>query len=296
MNNSNLQKAKIMKNDEFYTKEEDVTKELINYSSFFKNKKIYCNCDNPLISEFWKYFFKHFDELLLRSLTATYYAPNQAHTFLTKYDSRGLERKVLNNNGDFRSSECIEILKQSDIVITNPPFSLFRDYMSILMEYNKKFLIIGNMNAVTYKDIFPLLKENKIWLGYTKPKSFISLNGESKKFGNILWFTNLPVSKRDKKIDIYNNHYNLKQYPKYDNYSAIEVSKTADIPCDYNGIMGVPISFIEKYCPEQFKIIGVTESEGIGLSNGLWDSRSKTKQPTINGKRIYKRLFIQSNN
>lgn len=296
MNNQNLQKAKLSKNDLFYTKKEDVEKELVHYSLFLKGKNVYCNCDDPMFSEFWRYFVEHFYELDLKSVTATYYSFNEQHTKLFRLDSNGLHEEQLKSNGDFRSDDCIKNLKCADVIITNPPFSLFREYMSFLIKYNKYFLILGNMNAITYKEVFPLLQNNAIWSGYTKPKTFIQPNGKIKKFGNILWFTNLPVNGKIKKIDINNNYYCMNNYPKYDNYDAIEVSKVANIPCDYKGVMGVPISFFEKYCPKQFKIIGASESEGTGFSNGLWDNNSKIKQPLINGKKVYKRLFIQNVN
>lgn len=216
--------------------------------------------------------------------------------------------ELLNGDGDFRSDECIELLKEADIVVTNPPFSLFREYVAQLIEYNKKFIIIGNQNAITYKEIFPLLKDNKMWIGYksgdmafTVPDSYearetrfwIDENGQKwRSLGNICWYTNLDIEKRHEDMILFRN-YTPENYPHYDNYDAIEVSKVADIPCDYDGAMGVPITFMDKFNPEQFEILGATESEGKGFSNGLWIEDSKVAQPLINGERKYKRIFIK---
>ena len=200
--------------------------------------------------------------------------------------------KHLKGNGDFRSPECIELLKQADIVVTNPPFSLFREYIALLMSYQKKFVIIGNQNAITYKEVFPLLKTNKVWPGYNHVKEFLQADGSVKKFGNIQWFTNLDISKRHEELILYKN-YTPAEYPKYDNYDAINVDKVADIPCDYDGVMGVPITFLDKYNPIQFEIIGATESEGKGFSQGLWLQATKISQPMINNTKLYKRLFIR---
>jgi len=215
--------------------------------------------------------------------------------------------KHLKGDGDFRSQECIELLKQADIVVTNPPFSLFRDYVSQLNEYNKKFIIIGHQNAITYKETFKLIKENKMWLGYGFTGGaghFINKHYENyatasdKREGmirvsGVVWFTNLEINKRHEDLILYKK-YNPDEYPKYDNYDAIEVSKTKEIPFDYAGIMGVPITFMDKFNPEQFEIIGATESEGKGFSNGLWDEKSKVAQPLVNQNRIYKRIFIKN--
>ncbi len=215
----------------------------------------------------------------------------------------------LRGNGDFRSSECTELLREADIVVTNPPFSLFREYVAQLVRHGKKFLIIGSQNAITYKEIFPLIKENKLWLGYgfNRGNAYFEIpkgaekeyapgvyNPESGlvKFRNCCWFTNLEHNKRHEKLDLY-KHYSPEEFPKYDNYDAIEVSRTADIPMDYDGAMGVPITFLDKYCPEQFEILGATESEGKGFSGGLWDERSRVAQPVVGGSRVYKRIFIR---
>lgn len=217
---------------------------------------------------------------------------------------------LLEGDGDFRSEECIELLKQADVVVTNPPFSLFREYVAQLMEYEKDFIIIGNQNAITYKEIFPLFMGNKIWYGasihshgrdFRVPDDYplqayeFRTDENGFKYINVKgvrWFTNVDYKERHEKLILY-KQYSPEDYPVYDNYDAIEVSKTADIPCDYEGIMGVPISFIDKYTPEQFDVIGATESEGKGFSNGLWHSDSKVAQPQLNGKRLYKRIFIR---
>ena len=209
--------------------------------------------------------------------------------------------------GDFRSKECLELLDEADIVVTNPPFSLFREYVATLMEHDKKFVIVGNQNAITYKEIFPLLRDDKLWLGYgfrgnvaffgspykDTASAATHLDGHIRVSG-VMWYTNLDIKKRHEDLFLYHRYNeNPSKYPKYDNYDAIEVSKVKDIPEDYFGVMGVPITFMDKYNPEQFEIVGCSESEGRGFSNGLWDPSSKTAQPTIGGRKVYKRLFIR---
>ena len=211
--------------------------------------------------------------------------------------------------GDFRSRECLELLDEADIVVTNPPFSLFREYVATLMEHDKRFVIVGNQNAITYKEAFPLLRDDRLWLGYNKVKEFVvpsadhpergnivtdGKGGLIAKFGNICWYTNLDITKRHEDLLLYRRYKeDPSRYPKYDNYDAIEVSKVKDIPEDYWGVMGVPITFMDKYNPDQFDIVGCSESEGRGFSNGLWDPASKTAQPIINGHKVYKRLFVR---
>lgn len=211
--------------------------------------------------------------------------------------------------GDFRSKECLELLDEADIVVTNPPFSLFREYVATLMDYDKKFVIVGNQNAITYKEAFPLLRDDRLWLGYNKVKEFVvpsadhpergnivtdGKGGLIAKFGNICWYTNLDIDKRHEDLILYRRYKeDPSRYPKYDNYDAIEVSKVKDIPEDYYGVMGVPITFMDSYNPEQFEIIGCSESEGRGFSNGLWNPESGIAQPTIGGRKVYKRLFIR---
>lgn len=295
--NANLHKAKDAKNDEFYTQLTDVAKELMHYKAHFKDKIVLCNCDDPTWSAFWKYFHLNFAELGLKKLISTHYDREEA-TYKMEYtggDDNDIEAGVktpLEDNGDFRSQECLDLLDECDIVVTNPPFSLFRQYVAVLMEHEKKFLIIGNKNAITYKEFFPLLKDDEVWIGCTNVKEFLQPDGSIKKFGNIGWFTNLDVAKRHEKLILW-KHYTPEEYPKYDNYDAINVDKVSEIPCDYDGVMGVPITFMDKYNPLDFEIIGADEAEGTGFSNGLYIQNSKYKQCYANGKRIYKRIFIR---
>lgn len=289
MSNQNLLTAKNKKNDEFYTRLEDIQKELDNYKEYFKDKIIYCNCDDIYSSNFYKYFKDNFKELGLKKIIATNLSLDST-AYKTEFDNNSKEsRTELRGNGDFRSEECVKLLQESDIIITNPPFSLFREYIAQLIKYNKDFLIIGNMNAATYKEIFPLFKNNQVWFGYTSPKIFITPDRTEKKFGNILWYTNLESGKRHCRIDLKNCYYgNENSYPKYDNYDAIEVSKVVNIPKDYYGLMGVPVTFLNKYCPEQFELIGhdhdLTGDGGAGISDG---------QFICKGKNVYKRILIK---
>lgn len=288
MKNENLHKAKVAKNDEFYTRLQDIENELRHYRNHFKGKVVYCNCDDARESNFFKYFSLSFEFLGLKKLIATGYKENGKGVALVYEGDKNGNRNVddeeinvteLNGNGDFRSEECIEFLKEADIVVTNPPFSLFREYVAQLMQYGKKFLIIGNMNAITYKEIFPYIKNNELWLGITSVKDFIQPNGEIKKFGNICWLTNLEHKKRNEELILYKS-YNPTEYPKYDNYNAIEVSKVAEIPMDYEGVMGVPISFLDKYCPNQFRIVKFRKGDD-------------GKDLSVNGKCPYFRILIQ---
>lgn len=308
MANKNLNAAKVAKKDEFYTQLEDIERELQHYWQHFRGKTVLCNCDDPYESNFFKYFASRFNQLGLKKLICTCYngssiqgselalfpewkeeeeAPKRiAHKLVITevkdmngdgaVDMTDVEILIKNDKnvltqlqtGDFRSEECIELLREADIVVTNPPFSLFREYVAQLMEYEKKFLIIGNQNAITYKEIFPLIKENKIWLGYgfkgaaahfVSPYEDTATSGDHRKgmirVSGVYWFTNLEHNKRHEIFDLV-CRYSPEDYPRYDNYDAIEVSKTADIPCNYPGIMGVPITFLDKYNPEQFEILG----------------------------------------
>jgi len=263
--NANLHKAKKAKDDEFYTRLTDVSKELMHYKHHFKDKIVLCNCDEPTWSAFWKYFHLNFSALGLKKLISTHYDKTEP-TYKMEYtggDDNDIEVGVktpLEGNGDFRNQECLDLLDEADIVVTNPPFSLFREYVAVLMEHQKKFLIIGNKNAITYKEFFPLLKENKVWLGFTNAKEFLRPDGSIKKFVNTGWFTNLDINKCHEKLILWKN-YTPEEYPKYDNYDAINVDKVSEIPCDYDGVMGVPITFLDKYNPDQFEIIG------LGISN-----------------------------
>lgn len=264
MANKNLTRAKKVKNDEFYTQYDDIEKECERYRDQFYGKIIYCNCDDPESSNFFLYFANNFKFFGLKKLITTHYDAEKP-TYKLELTEEMIEdgavtaecakKTLLKGNGDFRNQESIELLKEADIVITNPPFSLFREYVAQLIEYDKNFLIIGNDNAITYKEIFKLIKDNKIWLGYTRVKEFVQPSGEVKKFGNIGWFTNLETEKRHQELILYKK-YNPEEFPKYDNYDAIEVSKVVDIPQDYDGVMGVPITFLDKFNPDQFEIVG----------------------------------------
>lgn len=332
--NKSLHAANRAKNDEFYTELADIDKELRHYKHHFKNKTVYCNCDDPRVSNFFHYFSHNFETLGLKKLMATCYKSQAADLFsqndseqavylIYEGDKNGnrvpdpseIQVLPLKGDGDFRSEECIALLKQADIVVTNPPFSLFREYVAQLVEYDKKFLIIGNKNAITYKEIFPLIKDDKMWLGVTpmgtdmlfgvpdhyaetlvqtkkSGSSYRIIDGEVKARAQACWFTNLDHDKRHEELILY-KRYTPEEYPHYDNYDAIEVSKVAEIPCDFYGAMGVPITFLDKHNPEQFEIVGATESEGKGFSDGLWDESSKVAQPLVNGEKRYKRIFIK---
>lgn len=307
--NKNLQRAKDIKNDEFYTRFDDIQAELNFYKDQLKNKVIYCNCDDPAESAFIDFFKLNFDYLGIKKLIGTRYQKSQLFLFAdpvrqcgyrleitaeNKNDKKPVKIK-LKGDGDFRSPECIKFLEEADIVITNPPFSLFREYVDQLIKYNKKFLIIGNDNFRTCKEIFKLIKENKIWSGYNKVKEFGQPDGTFKKFGNVGWYTNLEVAKRNEEIVLYKK-YNKIEYPKYDNYDAIEVSRIKDIPMDYDGVMGVSLSFIDKYNPEQFEILGSDYNIKQGLLPDLINPnwRGKIDRGYLNGKRLYARILIRN--
>ncbi len=332
--NSSLHNAKRNKEDEFYTQRADVDDELKHYKEHFKGKTILCNCDDPYESNFFKYFASNFNHLGLKKLIATCYKESaisgkqlncndtvdtrKPHKivitevtdvnndgaidiadveWLIKNDKNVLS--LLKGDGDFRSDECIELLKEADIVVTNPPFSLFRDYIEQLIKYDKKFIIIGNQNAYTYKEIFTLIKDNKIWTGYKagdmefkvpdyyEPRATRYRQDETgqkwRSMGNITWFTNLDIAKRHEDLTLY-KLYNPEEYPKYDSYNVINVNKVSDIPIDYDGIMGVPITFIDKYNPEQFEILGIANSaRWIGYEC----------YTLIQKKKIYNRVLVK---
>ena len=370
MANENLTKAKKEKNDEFYTQYNDIQKEIEAYVDFDKNvfrgKIVYCNCDDPFESNFFKYFVLNFKKLGLKRLITTSYKPSPvANTQLELFGDNKTQKKLkgrqkitankfiinkvydldgdgefnlkdiakqlkankqnewspLEGDGDFRSEECINLLKQSDIVVTNPPFSLFREYVKQIFVYGKMFIIIGSMNAITYKEIFPLIKNNKLWLGngfsagnayfYTpNTRDFASGVYDTKtglvKFRNVCWFTNLDHGKRHKPLNLQTMKENLKfskhkeikgkkAYDKYDNYDAIEVPFTDSIPSDYKGVMGVPISFLDKFNPDQFEILGSDYNikEGLlpELVNSKW--RGKLDRGYVNNQRLFTRIFIK---
>ena len=285
---TNLNKAKKAKNDEFYTLYSDVAKELAHYQQHFKGKIVYCNCDNPEWSAFWRYFHINFSAMGLKKLIATY---KGTPTYKMEYTGGVVLRTPLKGDGDFRSQECLDVLKVADIVVTNPPFSLFREYVAQLMEYGKKFIIIGSKNAITYKEFFPLLKDNKVWIGYNSVNDFQQPDGSFKKFGNIGWFTNLGIKKRHEKI-VLRKKYTPEEYPTYDNYEAINVNKTAEIPSDYDGVMGVPISFLDKYNPNQFEIVGWSRHNDLNMDGGYW-KKGTCNDALIGGKLVYRRILIR---
>lgn len=328
MKNSNLHAAKVNKNDEFYTRFEDINFEINlvehGYRPFFKDKVVYCNCDDPEESNFWKFFKARFNGLKLKKLISTHYDQEGKSSYKLEYDGERVMKSELDGDGDFRSSECVELLKESDIVVTNPPFSLFREFIALLMKYEKKFVIIGNKNAITYKEIFPLIKDNKVWLGYTSPNEFIIPGGEITKqvTGLCRWYTNLEIPKRHEPMLLggsYERGSKKGMFPKYDNYDAINVDRVCDIPEDYDGVMGVPITFLDKYCPEQFEIVNANDyrtSDNIPKkSHGLIKDKEgyirerEREQLTlesasrellapgadgwhINGRRKYARIFV----
>lgn len=349
-----LSAAKTAKKDEFYTQMMDIERELQHYWPHFRDKVVLCNCDDPYESNFFKYFALHFNHLGLKKLICTCYngSPVQGNELMIDFGDFSEEPKkiaykveitevkdmngdgavdlsdvqyLLKNNknvlttlktGDFRDPECIELLKQSDIVVTNPPFSLFREYIAQLMEYGKKFLIVGHQNAITYKEVFPLIKDNKVWLGYGfkgaaahffSPYEDIATAGNHKqnmiRVSGVTWMTNLEIPKRNEELDLV-CHYSSEEYPKYDNYDAVNICKTIDIPCDYDGYMGVPITFLDKYNPNQFEIIwqACGNTRASAPSSVLKELQYKPHPEdrggcgVVNGKRQYARVIIRNKN
>jgi hypothetical protein len=321
--NTGLQSAKRNKKDEFYTQIGDIERELKNYRKHFKGKVVYCNCDDPYISAFFEYFAKNFEFFGLKKLITTCYksqevdlfSQNDSETAIKLEYTGGAKNSLpksidigithLAGDGDFRSNECIEILKESDIVVTNPPFSLFSEYVVQLAAYKKKFIIIGHQNAITYTNVFPLIKENKMWLGYGFKRNmahFLAPHYEDTasdadhkegmiRVSGVVWYTNLDHNKRHEEMILVQRYAgNESAYPQYDNYEAIEVSKSQDIPMDYDGVMGVPITFLTKYNPEQFELIGC--NRGVEQDpEGVYGRGSY-----LNGKETFKRLFIRNRN
>lgn len=323
--NKNLGKARNSKKDEFYTQLSDIERELKHYKNHFKGKVVYCNCDDPRISNFFHYFSYNFEKLGLKKVITTCYK-NQNMDLFSQNDSeqavyleydgdkngnsvpdpKEIGIKTLKGDGDFRSKETLELLKRADVVVTNPPFSLFREYVAQLIDHEKKFVIIGSLSAITYKDIFKLIQENKLWVGYgftggnaffqtPHPREFSKgvYNEETGlvKFRNVSWYTNLDIAKRHEDLILYKN-YEPKEYSKYDNYDAINVDKLKDIPMDYDGVMGVPITFMDKYNPEQFEIIGLIAGNIKGMA-GIKSSSGKDG-PYINGKLKYGRILVRN--
>ena len=318
--NSNLHSAKNAKKDEFYTQLQDIENELKHYKEHFRGKTVFCNCDDPRVSNFFHYFAYGFEELGLKKLITTCYKNQNADLFSTHESEKAVMLEYtgdkngdkipnaeeigiveLKGDGDFRSAESIAILKEADIVVTNPPFSLFRDYVEQLIEYDKKFIIVGNQNAITYKEIFALIKNNKVWLGmkagdmsFKVPdeyeiratRSWRDENGDNwRSLGNACWFTNLDHAKRHEEIDLFKNYTPI-EYPKYDNYDAINVNKVAEIPSDYAGAMGVPITFLDKFNPEQFII--------LGIDRYIEDNPYYGRRFSINEREIYARILIKN--
>ena len=298
--NDNLRTAKRVKNDEFYTFYEDIEAEVMRYRKQFRDKIVYLPCDDPAEkkSEFWSFFVNNFDAFGLKKLIATHYDENgKAYKIWIDGDTSNdgfiddgdAKQEDLQGNGDFRSPECIDILKECDIVCTNPPFSLFREFVNQLITHEKQFLIIGNQNAFTYKEVFKLIKTNKVWTGYNMVKKFHQPDGSTKEFGNVCWFTNMSTTKRIEELILTKKYADDPSlYPKYDNYDAIEVSRVVNIPNDYYGVMGVPITFIDKYNPNQFEILGDSRyHDGSDVANDI---------NFINGKGLYRRILIRRKN
>ena len=316
--NGDLHAAKEAKKDEFYTQISDIEKETRYYKKHFRGKTVLCNCDDPYASQFFVHFFRKFSTYGLKKLISVCYKNCQPDLFSENKDEHSIWLEYtggadegrdptreqiskwvrpLKGDGDFRSDECIELLKQSDIVCTNPPFSLFRPYVTQLIKYEKKFLIIGNQNAITYKEVFPLIMQNKVWFGasihsgdreFGVPKDYplYAASCRQDEKGNkyirvkgIRWWTNLDYKERHEEITLYKN-YSAEEYPRYDNCDAIDVGKTADIPCDYEGVMGVPITFLDRYCPEQFEIVKFRKGDD-------------GKDLSVNGKCPYFRILIR---
>lgn len=327
--NRNLHSANKAKQDEFYTQLSDIENELKHYKKHFKGKTVLCNCDDPRVSNFFHYFAYNFEHLGLKRLITTCYKNQERDLFSQNNSERAIWLEYYGDkngnlvpdpeeigihyfkgDGDFRSAECIELLKQADIVVTNPPFSLFADYIGQLAKYEKKFLVLGNKNAVTYKEVFQLFKENKLWIGVTpmsreiyfnvnqdfieeslaknRNRTIVVRDGKYMARSPSIWFTNLDHKKRHEELILYKK-YSPDEYPKYDNYDAIEVGKTESIPEDYDGIMGVPITFLDKYNPEQFEIVGCSYNYGRPKE---WNENIDMN-PVVNGKNIYKRFFIR---
>lgn len=316
--NQKLNRAIQAKNDEFYTRKTDIEAEIQAYLEFdpnlFRDKTVLCPCDDPAWSNFTAYFVENFEKLGLKELISTCYVENGRGKILRKTQNNG-ELSVLHGNGDFRSDELAVLRNQADFVITNPPFSLFRDFMAWIMEGKKRFAVICNKNCVTFKEIFPKIQANEIWSGYrawaggmwfeTIDTNDIDKveNGVNLKNVSSIWLTNIEHNRRYEPITLYKKEENLLKYPnlkeknayvKYDNYDAIEIPLTKAIPLHYKGVMGVPISFLDKFNPCQFELIGATESEGKGFSNGLWLSSSGIAQACVNQQKIYKRVFIKA--
>ncbi len=296
--NDNLHNALRNKNDEFYTLLDDIERECDNYKKFFINKIIYLNCDDEN-SNFWKYFFNNFQELQLKELIATHLEEPKSYILKTQ-DGKTINKTPLLKNGSYDSEECLKLLDLSDIIITNPPFSKSKEFISLIIEHNKQLLVIGNENAFSSTLIFPLLKNHKIWTGFNKVSSFLTPEGNLKNFGNICWFTNIPINKNIPFIEC-TKKYDPDIYLRYNNFEAINVDRVTDIPKDYDGIMGVPISFINKWNRDQFELLGL--AAGNTKTNNLNFSVPYAPHPLDRGGcgivnnniRKYTRVFIKKN-
>lgn len=316
--NENLRKAKEEKNDEFYTRLEDIEAEISMHPDYvrqFKDKVVFCNCDDPEWSAFHLFFRQHFQQLGLKKLITTHFNMDGSPSYKLEWSGEMIGDDVVNmiktplkGNGDFRSEECVEILKSADIVVTNPPFSLFREYVAQLIEYNKQFIIIGNKNAITSKDFFPLLKDNKVWIGYNAGHGTMwfsnKIGGVADKSVPSYWYTNMDIDKRHEGLILTKNYKgNEENYPKYDNYDAINIDKVKEIPKDYYDIMGVPITYLAEHSPEQFDIIGCfnnykpdkadTRFQIYGDAANVSSTKSLFRGPVINGVAKYFRIIIK---
>ncbi len=310
--NAILGKSKKAREDECYTRREDIEQELAFYTCCFVGKVVYCNCDDPKQSEFWKFFARNFKPFGLKGLISTHFEPNEKnHAYkLVVDDGDAKPEEVVEQpimcNGDFRSQVCVDLLKEADIVVTNPPFSLFREYVGQLMEHEKKFLIIAPLTGVKYKETFPFLRDGKMWLGYTHPKKFVVPEGTTgksvsrgsdgllyKSFGNICWVTNLDIEKRHEFLDLRGTYLADGDYPEYTNFDGIDVANVNNIPCDFPGNMGVPISALDRICTDQFEIVGLGEGDlakeiGVGKNH-----RGRTDLEVRNADGSYRRPFAR---
>ena len=293
MANSTLHKAKKAKNDEFYTQMADIEKELYNYIEHFKDKHVFLSCDDPEHSNFWKFFELNFTFLGLKKLTSIHFRSDKPTYKLEMFenvngDGKDVIKTPLGQNGDFRSKESLATLVECDVVVTNPPFSIFREFIDTLMRFDKKFLVIGSMNAITYKEVFPYIKNEELWLGNNHVRDFKKPDGEVQKFGNILWYTNLESQKRRKEL-VLTQSFDKEKYVTYDNYNAIEVSRVVNIPSNYSGVMGVPITYLLKHNPLDYEIVGNADND-----KDLSLVTDKIAGVKINGVSKFKRLFIKS--
>lgn len=317
--NRNLIDARIKKDDEYYTQLEDIEKEVTYYKNQLEDKIVYLNCDNPKYSQFWTFFINNFKSWNIKGLVATYYEPVDGSTVYCYTVSRediddinkesldkAIKKEKLEGNGDFRSEECIKLMEKADVIVTNPPFSLFIEYVTILMNYSKDFLVLGNKNAYKYDGIFSYIIQDKIRVGYTSPKSFLRPDGTVKNMAGLCrWFTTLETGKQHDHLKLTGVRYNEEEYPMYDNYNAIEVPKVSKIPMDYAGIMGVPITYLDKHNPNDFEILGKTDrhnSSGLCLkkytkadSDNFNDLNASCVLRTQTGyKGVYTRILIRN--